>query len=67
MQMIYPDLYRVDDLNDDNALKEEDDNGGEVVIPQPPRLQLSFEQVSAIGKEPFFASGLMRSGLTKPV
>jgi len=34
----------VDDLNEDNALDEDD-----VLVPQPPRLQLSFENVSAVG------------------
>lgn len=49
IQTVYPDLYRVDNLTDEGALKEEDDNGTEVVIPQPDRLQLSFEKISATG------------------
>jgi hypothetical protein len=43
-------LYRVDTLTDEGALKEEDDNGTELIIPQPIRLQLSFERISATGK-----------------
>lgn len=49
LQLVYPDLYRVDTLSDDNAIKEEDDNGAELLIPQPDRLQLSFERITAIG------------------
>jgi len=50
MQVVYPDLYRVDDLTDegDNVIVEESDDG-EIRIPQPPRLQLSFERISATG------------------
>ena len=40
-------MYRIDTLSDEGAIKEEDDNGGEILIPQPNRLQLSFEKVSA--------------------
>ena len=47
---MYPDLYRVDTLSDEGAIKEEDENGAEILIPQPNRLQLSFEKVSATGK-----------------
>ena len=43
-------MYRIDTLSDEGAIKEEDDNGGEILIPQPNRLQLSFEKVSATGK-----------------
>ena len=50
LQLIYPDLYRVDTLTDENALREEDENGSEILIPQPDRLQLSFERISAVGK-----------------
>ena len=46
---MYPDLYRVDTLSDEGAIKEEDENGAEILIPQPNRLQLSFEKVSATG------------------
>eukprot|EP00095_Tigriopus_kingsejongensis_P001586 maker-scaffold831_size90909-snap-gene-0.16 protein:Tk01586 transcript:maker-scaffold831_size90909-snap-gene-0.16-mRNA-1 annotation:"protein transport protein sec24b-like" len=48
LQYIYPDLYRVDDLNDEGALAEGDEDD-EILIPQPPRLQLSFERISATG------------------
>ena len=48
---MYPDLYRVDTLSDEGAIKEEDENGAEILIPQPNRLQLSFEKVSATGKK----------------
>ena len=41
MQFIYPDLYRLDDLNDDGAIEEDG-----ILIPQPPKLQLSFENIS---------------------
>ena len=44
-------MYRIDTLSDEGAIKEEDDNGGEILIPQPNRLQLSFEKVSATGKD----------------
>ncbi len=47
MQLLYPDLYRVDDLTDAGAI--EDDEDGDVLIPQPPRLQLSYERISATG------------------
>ena len=47
--MIYPDLYRVDNINLEGCLTEEDENGGELLIPQPDRLQLSFERISATG------------------
>lgn len=66
--MIYPDLYRVDDLSnddenvivetkpssesgDDGSDNEEDreSRSTEVRIPQPARLQLSFERISATG------------------
>ena len=50
LQLVYPDLYRVDTLSDEGAIKEEDENGAEILIPQPNRLQLSFEKVSATGK-----------------
>ena len=30
-------------------MTEEDENGGELLIPQPDRLQLSFERISATG------------------
>ncbi len=49
MQYIYPDLYQVDELTDDNCLEEEDEDGETVLVPQPPRLQLSFERVKATG------------------
>ena len=51
LQLVYPDLYRVDTLSDEGAIKEEDENGAEILIPQPNRLQLSFEKVSATGKK----------------
>ena len=46
MQSVYPDLYRVDDLNDEGALHEEggdssdEDGNTEVIVPQPDRLQV---------------------------
>merc|ERR1711956_108383 len=49
LQLVYPDLYRVDTLTDENALKEEDESGVELLIPQPDRLQLSFERITAVG------------------
>jgi len=49
LQLIYPDLYRVDNINLEGCLTEEDENGGELFIPQPDRLQLSFERISATG------------------
>lgn len=65
MQYIYPDLYRIDDLSDaqsvvaDEDTEEEDSEdsendassqqAGKVLIPQPRRLQLSYENVSAVG------------------
>jgi len=49
LQLVYPDLYRIDTLTDDGAIKEEDDDGAEIIIPQPTRLQLSFEKISATG------------------
>jgi len=49
LQLIYPDLYRVDNINLEGCLTEEDENGGELLIPQPDRLQLSFERISATG------------------
>ena len=39
----------MDTLTDENALKEEDESGAELLIPQPDRLQLSFERITAIG------------------
>ena len=39
----------LDTLSDEGAIKEEDDNGAEILIPQPNRLQLSFEKISATG------------------
>ena len=50
LQLIYPDLYRVDNINLEGCLTEEDENGGELLIPQPDRLQLSFERISATGE-----------------
>lgn len=57
MQYIYPDMYRVDELSDTDGLEEkcddsESEDEGEsakVVIPQPARLQLSYERISATG------------------
>ena len=54
LQLIYPDLYRVDNINLEGCLTEEDENGGELLIPQPDRLQLSFERISATGILNFF-------------
>ncbi|TRY80868.1 hypothetical protein TCAL_12910, partial [Tigriopus californicus] len=48
LQFIYPDLYRVDELTDEGALEDGEDEE-EILIPQPPRLQLSFERISATG------------------
>jgi len=50
MQVVYPDLYRVDDLddNDQNAIEEELDDE-KIRIAQPAKLQLSFERISATG------------------
>ena len=42
-------MYRVDNINLEGCLTEEDENGGELLIPQPDRLQLSFERISATG------------------
>ena len=39
----------MDTLTDENALKEEDESGAELLIPQPDRLQLSFERITAVG------------------
>ena len=39
----------MDTLTDENALKEEDESGVELLIPQPDRLQLSFERITAVG------------------
>ena len=44
LQLVYPDLYCIDTLTDEGAIKEEDDNGAKIIIPQPTRLQLSFEE-----------------------
>ncbi len=50
MQSVYPDLYRVDDLNDEGALHEEggdssdEDGNTEVIVPQPDRLQVFFKR-----------------------
>jgi hypothetical protein len=44
----------VDTLTDENALKEEDESGAELLIPQPDRLQLSFERITAVGMYFFF-------------
>ena len=49
LQLVYPDLYCIDTLTDEGAIKEEDDNGAKIIIPQPTRLQLSFEKISATG------------------
>lgn len=51
IHLVYPDLYRVDDLTDetDDVLVEENEDGEQVRVPQPPRLQLSFERISATG------------------
>ena len=56
MQYIYPDLYRVDDLTDEGGLREnadtdddDEDAGPDIVVPQPARLQLSYERISATG------------------
>lgn len=51
IQLVYPDLYRVDDLTDDgeDVLVDENEDGEQVRVPQPPRLQLSFERISATG------------------
>ena len=46
LQLVYPDLYCIDTLTDEGAIKEEDDNGAKIIIPQPTRLQLSFEEIS---------------------
>ena len=46
MQSVYPDLYRIDDLNDEGALHEEggdssdEDGNTEIIVPQPERLQV---------------------------
>lgn len=45
--MVYPDLYRVDNLNEDGALHEDggdssdEDGPTEIIIPQPERLQVT--------------------------
>ena len=38
VQYIYPDLYRVDELSDIGGIEDPADK--EIVIPQPPRLQV---------------------------
>ena len=60
---MYPDLYRLDTLSDENALKEEDENGAELLIPQPDRLQLSFEKITAIGNWIYFFISITSTGL----
>jgi len=45
IQSVYPDLYRVDDLL--NAETQEDEEG--VSVPNPPRKQLSSENISLSG------------------
>lgn len=47
IQYIYPDLYRVDELSDIGGIEDPVDK--EIIIPQPPRLQLSYERVNATG------------------
>ena len=42
MQYIYPDLYRVDNLSDEDSIEEDD-----LLIPRPPKLQLSYEHIAA--------------------
>ena len=45
MQYIYPDLYRIDDLTEENGLDDEEFG----IVPQTPRLQLSWERIAATG------------------
>ena len=40
IQYIYPDLYRVDELSDIGGIEDPADQ--EIVIPQPPRLQVQM-------------------------
>ena len=46
LQTVYPDLYRVDNLTDEGGLHQEaddssdDDCNGEIIVPQPERLQV---------------------------
>ena len=54
MQYIYPDLYRVDELSDVGGVEEsadenDSDEAEKVIVPQPPRLQLSYERIAATG------------------
>jgi len=47
IQTLYPDMYRVDALETVPTKPDEDEDG--VVVPDPPRLQLSAEKVSLNG------------------
>jgi hypothetical protein len=44
---VYPDLYRVDNLTEDGGLHQEgddssdDDGNGDIIVPQPERLQVT--------------------------
>lgn len=46
IQMVYPDLYRVDNMTEEGGLRQEGDDSSdedgntEIIVPQPERLQV---------------------------